>query len=277
MGLRINTNVESLVAQNRLEKSHSALQHTQNKLASGSRIIESKDDAAGLAISENIRISARAAAQTIKNAQNGFFLLSTAEGALNEITNICIRMKELAVQAASDTNGEKERGYLDNEYQALKAELDRIAATTLFNGRPLLTGEGEDLAIQVGPNNNDDIDRIQLTADFNITLASLGLTDFEVASREGARLSLEPMETALERIAGVRGKIGAAGSRLQSTVNNLQIYEENLVKAFSDIRDADMAKETSDFAKFNILNQAGVAVLAQANATPQLALKLLGA
>ena len=142
MGLRINTNVESLIAQHRLAKSREAQEHTQNKLSSGSRIIKSKDDAAGLAISENVRAGVRAAGQNIKNAQNGFFLLQTAEGALNEITNIVIRMKELAVQASSDTNGDKERGYLDNEYQALKSELDRISETTLFNGRPLLTGEG---------------------------------------------------------------------------------------------------------------------------------------
>jgi len=278
MGLRINTNVESLVAQHRLGRTRSELEQTQYKLSSGSRIVSSKDDAAGLAISENLRASMRSTGQNIKNAQNGFFLLQTAEGALNEITNIVIRMKELAVQASSDTNGDKERGYLDNEYQSLKLELDRISATTLFNGRNLLQGgdSNGDIMIQVGPNNDPMKDRVLVASNFNINLASLGMADFEIATAEGARNSLEPMEMALDSISKVRGAIGAGESRLQSTINNLSIYEESITGSYSQIRDADMAIETSNYAKQNILSQAGVAVLAQANAAPQLALKLLG-
>lgn len=275
MGLRINTNVESLTAQHNLSKSRVGLEHTQNKLSSGSKIIQAKDDAAGLAISENLRASMRATGQNIKNAQNGFFLLQTAEGALNEITNIVIRMKELAVQASSDTNGDKERAYLDNEYQALKSELDRISSTTLFNGRPLLNGQGGEIAIQVGANNDALKDRILVAANFDINLTSLGLEGFEIGTADGARNSLEPMEGALEKIARVRGAIGAGESRLQSTINNLQIYEESITGAYSQIRDADVALETSNYAKFNILTQAGVAILAQANSAPGLALKLL--
>ena len=278
MGLRINTDIESLVAQHRLGKTRSELEQTQYKLSSGSRIVSSKDDAAGLAISENLRSAMRCTGQNIKNAQNGFFLLQTAEGALNEITNITIRMKELAVQASSDTNGDKERGYLDNEYQSLKQELDRISATTLFNGRQLLqAGSGDsEINIQVGPNNSPERDRVLVASNFNVTLSSLGLADFEIATSDGARESLEPMEMALDQISKIRGQIGAAESRLQTTINNLGIYEESMTGAFSQIRDADMAVETSQFAKQNILSQAGVAVLAQANAAPQLALKLLG-
>lgn len=276
MGLRINTNVESLSAQHNLSKSRAELEHTQNKLASGSRIIQAKDDAAGLAISENLRAATRSTGQNIKNAQNGFFLLQTAEGALNEISNIVIRMKELSVQAASDTNGDKERAYLDNEFQALKSELDRISATTLFNGRPLLTGDGGSVEVQVGPGNSPDRDRILVAADFSINLDSLGLTSFEIGSAESARSTLEPMDTALETISRVRGAIGASESRLQSTINNLMVYEESITGAYSQIRDADMALETANYAKYNILNQAGVAILAQANSAPGLALKLLG-
>jgi len=219
----------------------------------------------------------RSTGQNIKNAQNGFFLLQTAEGALNEITNIVIRMKELGVQAASDTNGDKERSYLDNEYQSLKLELNRISATTLFNGRPLLQGGDQaDISIQVGPNNNEERDRVLVASNFNITLEALGLESFDIATAETARETLEPMELALDTISKVRGAIGAGESRLQSTVNNLGIYEESITGAYSQIRDADMALETSNYAKQNILSQAGVAVLAQANAAPQLALKLLG-
>lgn len=276
MGLRINTNVQSLTGQHRLNHSREHLAHTQDKLSSGSRIIKAMDDAAGLAISENLRADLRSTGQNIKNANDGFSMLQTADGALNEITNIVIRMKELAVQSSSDTNGDKERSYLDNEYQALKAELDRISETTLFNGRPLLNGLGGEIEIQVGPNNEEMKDRIRVTADYIINLEELGLDSFEIATAEGARESLEPMTAALDRIAAVRGQIGAAESRLSSTMGSLRHYEENLATAYSQIRDADIALETAEFAKYNILTQAGVSVLAQANATPQLALKLLG-
>ncbi len=275
MGLRINTNVQSLISQHRLQKSKETMESTQQKMASGSRIIKAMDDAAGLAISEGLRSSMRGAGQNIKNAQNGFFLLQTADGALAEITNIVIRMRELAVQSSSDTNGDKERGYLNNEYQALKSELNRISATTIFNGRPLLNGQGGNVEIQVGPNNNPEADRVLVAANFQVDLDTLGLSGFDVASADGARGTLEPTTDALDKIANVRGAIGAAESRLNTTLNNLGVYEENLTGSYSTIRDADMAVETSDYTKNSILQQAGVAILAQANAAPRLALKLL--
>ncbi len=275
MGLRIKTNVQSLVAQHKLHDNREKLEHTQNKLASGSSIIKAKDDAAGLAISENLRSTMRATGQNIKNTQNAFFMLETADNAINEITNICIRMKELAVQAASDTNGDKERGYLDHEYQALKAELDRISESTLFNGRPLLNGEGETIAIQVGPNNNPKVDRIQISTGFKINTDSLGIRKLDVTTVDKARKALDPIGHALEVIAEVRGAIGAGEARLETTMRSLMVYQENISGAFSMIRDADMAYETAEYAKSNILNQASVAILAQANQMPALALKLL--
>ena len=276
MGLRINTNIQSMLSQHKLENSKEGLNHTQNKLSSGSRIIQAMDDAAGLAISESLRSTMRATGQNIKNAHDGFYVLQTADGALNEITNIVIRMKEIATQASSDTNGDRERGYLDKEYQQLKLELDRISNTTLFNGRPLLNGEGGEIAIQVGPNNTEEKDRILVSTNFEINLNTLGLSGFEIGSADGARESLEPMQLALDRIADVRGAIGAGESRLNTSLGALKEYEENTSAAFSQIRDADIAYETSQLAKYNILSQAGTAVLAQANAAPQLALKLLG-
>ena len=276
MGLRINTNVQSLVAQNRLSQTREKLEQTQGRLASGSRIVQPQDDAAGLAISENLRSDIRVTGQNIRNAQSGHFLLQTAEGALNEMTNIIIRMKELAVQAASDTNGDKERSYLDNEVQTLKSEVDRISAATSFNGRPLLTGEGGELAIQVGRMNVDDVDRFVISADLEVTTGTLGISGVDLTGADSARDALDPLSEALDHIAQARGAIGAGESRLNTSMNALTQYEESISKAYSQIRDADVALETANFAKYNILSQAGVALLAQANASPQLALKLLG-
>jgi len=276
MGLRINTNVSSLTAQHRLNSHRENLERTQDRLASGSRIVRAMDDAAGLAISENLRSTVRATGQNIRNANDGFLLLQTADGNINEITNIIIRMKELAVQAASDTNGEKERGYLNDEYQELKSEVDRISASTLFNGRPLLNGEGGMIEIQVGPKNDPSVDRITVANNFHIDLSSLGLDSFSIDTAEGAREALEPTDLALDKIASVRGAIGAGESRLNSTIGSLMHYEENTSAAYSKIRDADIAHETAQLTKANILSQAGISVLAQANSAPQLALKLLG-
>jgi len=276
MGLRINTNVQSIASQHRLEESQDALKNTQNRLSSGSRIVRPMDDAAGLAISESLRATMRATAQNIKNAHDGFFVLQTADGALNEITNVVIRMKELATQASSDTNGDRERLYLDKEYQQLKSELDRISETTLFNGRPLINGEGGTISIQVGPNNQEEKDRILVSTNFEVNLNTLGLSDFQIGDADGARGTLEQTQRALDKIADVRGEIGAAESRLNSGISALKYYEENTSAAFSQIRDADVAHETSELTKHNILSQAGTAVLAQANSAPQLALKLLG-
>jgi flagellin len=245
-------------------------------MASGTRVVKASDDAAGLAISESLRAAVRCAGQNLKNTQNAFFLLQTADSAINEIANICIRMKELAVQSASDTNGDKERGYLNNEYQELKREMNRISEATIFNGRPLLNGQGETIAIQVGPANNEMVDRIKLSTGFKINTDSLQVSDLDILTAENARNALDPIGYALEVIANVRGVIGAGESRLSTTERSLMQFEESVTGAFSQIRDADMAYETAEFAKYNILNQASVAVLSQANATPQLVLKLLG-
>jgi flagellin len=276
MGLRINTNVQSLSAQHRLAVSREEIGHTSDRMASGSRIVRAMDDAAGLAISENLRASIRSTNQNIRNAHEGFGLLQTADGALNEVSNIVVRMKELAVQAASDTNGDKERGYLDHEYQQLKLELDRIAQVTTYNGRPLLNGEGGEIEIQVGASNDDFQDRVLVAANFNTRLDELGLGGLSIGDRESARSALDPITDAQDKLAVTRGAIGAGESRLNSTLGSLTHFVENTSAAFSKIRDADFAHETAQLAKYNILSQAGVAVLAQANSTPGVALKLLG-
>lgn len=275
MGLRINTNIPSLVSQHRLERTTTGLTETNARLASGSRIISAKDDASGLAISENVRANLRATHRNIVEANNGMFLLRTADGALNYITDIVIRMKELAVAAASDTNGDKERSYLNNEVQELKSELDRISRATKFNGLPLLDGTGEGVAIQVGPMNDETVDRINISTNLHVDTNTLGINDLDLSRAESARESLEGFQTALDVIAEARGAIGASESALHSTISNLMHYEENLAGAYSQIRDADLAVETAELAKLQVLNQAGIAVLAQANVAPQAALKLL--
>lgn len=276
MALRINTNTQSMLAQHRLDTSTRELNQVQERLATGSRIVRARDDAAGLALSENLRATLRATGQNIRNLLNGEYLLQTADGAMNEINNIVIRMKELAVSAASDTNGDYERGLLNEEYQALKDELGRISETTLFNGRPLLNGQGGEIEIQVGPNNIEGQDRIRVGLDFKVTPETMGLASLDISNREGAKEALDPIGIALKTIAGTRGRIGAGESRLGATLRSLTQYEENSAGAFSQIRDADIAHETAEYAKLNILSQAGISVLAQANSSPNLALKLLG-
>lgn len=275
MALRINTNVPSLLAQHHLDSTTREMNHTQDKLSTGSRIVHAKDDAAGLAISENLRATLKATGQNIQNLLNGEYLLQTADSALFEVNNIVIRMKELAVSASSDTNGDYERGLLNEEYQALKEELYRISETTMFNGRPLLNGQGGAIEIQVGPNNEDMLDRIAVGLDFEVNPDSMNLAGLEISDREGAREALDPIGDALRTIASTRGKIGAGESRLSTTLRSLTQYEENTAAAFSQIRDADIAHETAEFAKLNILNQAGIAILSQANAAPNAVLKLL--
>lgn len=274
-GLRINTNVPSLVAQHRLELTKEQLDHTNNKLASGSRITKAMDDASGLAISDNLQATLRATGANIREANNGIYLLHTADGALNYVTNMVIRMKELATAAASDTNGETERSHLNNEVQSLKSEIDRISRSTRFNGRPLLTGEGGEVSIQVGPLNDEAIDRVKLSTNLEINTNTLGIEDLDISTTEGARESLPIFHEALNGIAAARGAIGASEAALNQTIANLMQYEETLSGAFSQIRDADIAHETAQQAKLSILNQAGIAVLAQANNSPTMALKLL--
>lgn len=276
MGLRINTNVQSLVAQHRLDATRQKLEHTQNKLSSGSRIIKAMDDAAGLAISEALRATIRSTDKNIINANDGMYLLETADSSLKEITDIVIRMKELTIQAASDTLGDKERGYLQSEVNSIRNELNRISNATVFNGRELINGNaGNEIQIQVGPNNNEAVDRIALNFDFAISTDALDISGVDISTADGARDAIDVFSNALDKISFVRGSLGASEASLSSTIRNLMSYKENVTGAFAQIRDADVAHETAESAKYSIMTQAGVAVLAQANAGPQIALKLL--
>jgi flagellin len=277
MGLRINTNVQALAAQRSLGVNSSAQKASLEKLSSGSRIVRSADDAAGLAISEKMKSHIRSITQDIRNANDGISLVQTAEGAMNETGNILTRFRELSIQAASDTIGDVERGFIDKEVKQLSAEIDRIANTTEFNGRKLLAGEGEKLEIQVGLRNDATNDRfVYDTQRTNTTNEALGMSGISVATKEQAQNNLEKIDAAFTKLSENRAEMGAIQNRLVSTVNNMQIYRENLSEGNSRIRDVDMATETSELAKQNILTQATTSVLGQANQNTALALKLIG-
>lgn len=277
MGLRINTNVSALNAQRTMSQTRLALDKSLEKLASGSRINHAGDDAAGLAISENLRAQIRGMRQAKRNAQDGVSLIQVSEGGLNEISNILIRLRELAIQSASDTIGDTERQFTDREYQALKQEVDRIANGTQFNGTPLLNGKAGIFEIQVGTQNNPILDRVVYNGErSDASLDALKLGGESVATKQGAQLSLAVVDDALVRVNSIRADFGALQNRLQSTINNLAIADENLSAANSRIRDTDFAEEVSEMTKNNILMQAGVSVLGQANNTNQTAVKLLG-
>jgi flagellin len=278
MGLRINTNVPALVAQRNLRGTKMMLDRTLERLSSGSRINHAGDDAAGLAISETLRAQIRGLGQAERNAQDGISLIQVAEGGLVEISNILIRMRELGVQASSDTVGGRERKFLDTEFQQLMEEIDRIANSIEFNGNPLLNGNGTTFEVQIGTKNNPLVDRIRLFDPYaaNVNLVSLGINLANVADKTSAQNSLSGIDDALNRVTGTRAEFGAMQNRLQSVISNLNVNKENMMAANSRIRDADLAEETSELTKQQILSQAGVSVLSQANASIKSALGLLG-
>jgi flagellin len=277
MGLRIATNTQSLAAQRNLGTNSMAQKNSLEKLASGTRIVRAADDAAGLAISENMRASIRSVRQDVRNANDGISMIQTAEGGMNEVSNILVRFRELSIQAASDTIGDTERGFIDKEVQQLKQEIDRIAAATEYNGHQLLSGEGKVLEVQVGQNNSPELDRFQFdTSKTNVSTAKLGVGSITVASKESAQENLSMIDTALRTVVENRAELGALQNRFQSAVNSLQIYDENLSGARSRIFDVDMASETAELTKNNILTTAGTSVLSQANQNAMQALKLIG-
>lgn len=278
MGLRINTNVPALVAQRNLRSTRAQLDKNLERLSSGSRINHAGDDAAGLAISEGLRAQIRGLGQAERNAQDGISLVQIAEGAMSEVSNILIRMRELAVQAASDTVGPQERKFLDGEFQQLSQEINRIAQSTEYNGVPLLNGTSSTFEVQIGTKNNPEIDRIKLFDPFNadINIASLGLNLVNLGEKQGAQNSLGALDGAINQVISIRAEFGALQNRLQSVIANLMTSKENLASANSRIRDADLAEEVSDLTKNQILLQAGVSVLTQANNSVKTALNLLG-
>lgn len=276
MGLRINTNVSSLNAQRNLSGTRLSQQKTLEQLSSGQRINRAGDDAAGLAISENLKAQIRGLAQAERNAQDGISLVQIAEGGLSEVSNIMIRLRELAVQSASDTIGATERKFLNVEFEQLTSEVDRIANSTEFNRVPLLNGTGAVFDIQIGTRNDPLADRLTFDASSaDVNVAALGLNLASVADKISSQNSLAAIDQAIVSVSSIRADFGALQNRLQSTINNQQISIENLSAANSRVRDADIAKTTAELTKNNILMQAGTSVLAQANQSTTSALQLI--
>ena len=277
MALRINTNVASINAQRSLTGTNRDLSRSLARLSSGQRINQAADDAAGLAISEKLKGQLRGLGQAARNAEDGISLVQTAEGGLNEISAMLIRLRELAVQASSDTIGDTERKFLDVEFQQLKSEIQRVAEVTEFTGRDLLNGTGGVVDIQVGTNNDPFKDRISFNSSAaNASLEALGMTAEGVDLKESAQTSISVVDDAMVMVNAIRANFGALQNRLQSTINNLAVYNENLSAANSRIRDTDVAAETAEMTRNNIMMNAGVSVLGQANTMQQAALQLLG-
>jgi len=282
MGLLVNTNLFSLNAQKNVGRVQGNLGTSIERLSSGLRVNSAKDDAAGLAISMKLSAHVRSLNQAVRNAQDGISVVQTAEGGMNEIHNILTRMRELSMQAATGTLSSADRTALNTEFADLKTEITRISDTTEFNGLKLLDGSlsASGVSLQVGINNTTN-DRISVTGgSFNdIDASALGLTTATLSSIDTAahaQSMLSVVDSAIATVSTRRGNLGAVQNRLGSTIANLEIASENLSAANARIKDADFAIETANLTKSQIILQAGVAVLAQANTLPQYALQLLG-
>lgn len=293
MGLRIKTNVESLIAQRQLSKSRTAMQESLEKLSSGQRINKSSDDAAGLAVSEAMRAKLKGLAQAKRNANDGISFLQTAEGGLSELNNVVVRMRELTTQAASDTVGTRERAFLNREFQQLAQEMIRIKDETEFNGKAVLRDEsGKDINLQVGVSYRgegstakEDADVVTISLD---EISSLNdklnaISELSIDSEEGGRSLgggdtneiFASLDDAITQVTDFRATLGAMQSRMNSTITNIDVTSENLASAQSRIRDVDYAAETANLTQNRILSAAGTAVLTQANAVPETVLQLL--
>ncbi len=284
MSITINTNVSSLNNQRNLNKTTSKLTSSFEKLSSGLRITRASDDAAGLAIADSLRAESRIASVAIRNANDGISAISIADGALNEIGNVLTRMVELSEQSANGVLDNTQRSAISNEFQALGSEISRIASTTKFNGLSLVSG-GSEVSLQVGFDSKEN-SRISFEG-VDGTLKALGLggeggltfslnASTTAGSQDASRNALDAVKGAIGSLTANRGKLGAAESRLNVAVSNLQVARENFSSAESRIRDVDVASEAANLTKLNILQQAGSAVLAQANQQPALALSLIG-
>jgi flagellin len=271
MGLRINTNVAALNAGRTLNRSTQALNQSLQRLSSGLRINSAKDDAAGLAIAENFRSEVRGLAVAQRNSQDGVSLVQTAEGALGETTNMLQRVRELAVQAANGTQSDDNRTAIDSEVSELLKQIDDIAFDTEFNGTKVLSGSAT-VTIQAGANVSQTLS-ISLNG---ASTGSLGVSDVSVSTMEGAVSAISLVDEAIKSVTDLRSDFGAMQNRLEFTINNLSIQEENSAAAESAIRDANIARESINFTKNQILVNAGTSMLAQANVLPQSALSLLG-
>lgn len=275
MGLRIQTNMAAISAQKVMGKQMARAEHASQALASGNRIVKAGDDAAGLAISEFIRGQTRGMQMARTNSFNAVSAIQVSEGGLNEVSNILIRLRELGIQAASDNIGDTEREFLNLEATNLIEEADRIAKTTVFGDKRLLDGSGGQQTFHVGAFGGEE-NTITYDLSTDATASELGIDGMTISSKSEARDLLEVVDGAMSKVGAMRANFGAIQNRLEATTSNLDIQIENLSAARSRLADADIARESSELASAQVLQQAAVSVLAQANHFPAMALKLLG-
>jgi len=276
MGLRISTNIPSLQSQTSLTKVTRETADSSAKLSSGKRILKAADDAAGLAISEKLNAEIRSSKQANRNANDGLSLVQVAEGGLTESSNILIRMRELGMQAASDSLSDSDRSKSNIEYNQLKDELERISQTTEFNGRKLLNGSGSQLDFHVGVGDHSSDDQISYNSQsINSGVQSLGVSSLSLHSKLSAQEGLASIDSAINKVSSHKATLGSIQNRLITSSNNLSVYHENMSAANNRIRDLDYAEESATQARNSILGDANTAVMAQANTSGQIALKLV--
>lgn len=268
--MRINTNINGMIATNQMSKNTALAGNSMEKLSTGLRITKAGDDAAGLAVSEKMRAQIRGMEQAERNVQDGISLVQTAEGALEEAGNIAQRMRELAVQAGNDTLATEDRNKIKAELTELQEEMGSIAKETKFNGNALLDGTGGDFKIQSGA--NSEIREVRME---NLSSVADSLASLDITSNTGAQSSLTAIDKALEEITSARSELGAMQNRLEYTASNLTTSTENLSAAESRIRDVDVAKEMVKLSKLNILNQASQAMVSQAKQQPESVTQIL--
>jgi flagellin len=274
MGLRINTNIASISARDALADVTRKLQGSYRRLSTGLRIATAADDAAGLAISERLRAQIRSLEQARRNANDGISLVQTAEGTMHEVSGILIRLREMAIQASNGTVAGADRDTLQQEFAALRAEIDRIGHATHFNNGPLLDGSSSVISFQIGFGTNNALNQISVSLD-PILSTSLALNTLDIGSGGDTSLAIGQIDAAINTVSAVRGSLGAIQNRLGATIRNLGIQVENLSAADSRIRDVDIALETAALTRNSILQEAALSILAQANAQPTAALALL--
>jgi flagellin len=274
MGLRVNTNIASINAQRNVARATTSLARNYQRLSTGLRISTAADDAAGLAISERLRSQIRSLSQASRNANDGISLVQVGEGALNEVSNILVRLRELAIQSANGSSSNQDRNTIKEEFTSLVGEINRIAQSTEFNGVKLLDGSSSTVTFQVGINTIAGIDSLNVSLEAALS-TSLGLSTVDVGSGGNTSFAIVQIDNAVNAVSGLRGKFGSLQNRLQSTIANLGVAAESLSAAESRIRDVDVAYETAELTRNNILQQASISILSQANAQPQTALKLL--
>lgn len=276
MGLRIATNIASQSVQKNLKEISEQGGAELEKLSSGKRITKAADDAAGLAIATNLEAQTRGLRQATRNANDGISLIQTAEGGLQETSNILVRLRELSIQAASDTVGEQERGFLHKEYKQLTDEVDRISAATTFNGTQLLNGKGNSkMDIHVGAFSGEQNIITFNASESDASASSIGIKGTGVESKSDALSAIKDVDSAIEKVSGQRASLGSIQSRLNSTVRNLETQTINQDSARSVIQDVDVAASSAKLASSNIVKSAGISMLAQANQIPNAALRLV--